>query len=441
MAIKTVLTTWQADAATVRAALKRPQLDELNSKPLAAVEAIITAVRKQGDRALLAYTQEFDGVELTPGQLEVPKAAFEAASKAVSEEFKQALAQAKANIASYYARQLPQQWLETCPDGSLRGVQYQALARVGIYVPGGTAPLASSVLMTAVPAQVAGVEEIIMVTPPGRQGQVDPHILVAAQIAGVTRVFQVGGAQAIAALAYGTETIPAVDKIVGPGNLYVTLAKKLVFGRVGIDMLAGPSEILVIADSSANPRWVAADLLSQAEHGVDAGAILITTHEPLVAAVQAELAEQLEALPRAALARQSLAEFGRIIVARDLAEAASLANLCAPEHLELAVVDPWQLLPQIKHAGAIFLGHMTPESVGDYLAGPSHVLPTNGTARFSSPLGVEDFLKRSSLIAYSPAALAQNGTAIMTQAEVEALGAHAQAVRVRLEALAREGKQ
>lgn len=395
------------------------------------VKAIITAVRERGDAAVCDYTARFDRLSLTAATLEVTTAEIDAAMAALGAGELADLELAAKRIAAFHAKQKSETWLSTDENDVLVGQMVRPLDRVGIYVPGGKAAYPSSVLMNAVPAKVAGVGEVVMVVPmPG--GEVNPHVLAAARIAGVDRIFRVGGAQAVAALAYGTATIPRVDKITGPGNIYVATAKRLVFGQVDIDMIAGPSEILVINDGSGDPAHIAADLLSQAEHDELASSILITTDESFARRVEAALAEQVSKLKREAIARQSLASFGAIIVARDLSEAATFSNRLAPEHLELAVADPFGLLPQIRHAGAVFLGHHTPEAAGDYLAGPNHTLPTGGTARFFSPLSLDDFVKKSSLVSFSREGLQRLGPAIVRIAELEGLEAHAKSVSIRL---------
>ncbi len=395
------------------------------------VREIVDGVRAGGDRALCAYTEQYDGVRLTAGELTVRPEEMQAARAAVSDALWRALEQAKANIAAFHRRQLRQAWLQTAADGSILGQMYQPLERVGIYVPGGTARYPSSVLMTAVPAVIAGVKEIIMCTPPGPEGRIDPSVLAAAELAGVTRIIKAGGAQAIAALAYGTETIPAVDKIVGPGNIYVTAAKKLVYGQVDIDMLAGPSEVLVLADRSANPRWAAADLLAQAEHDQLSGVVLVTTERALAEEIAAEVDRQIEALPRREIAAAALARNGAAVIVEDLAEGIAVVNHYAPEHLELLIGNPFGVLGQIRHAGAIFVGPCSPEPAGDYAAGPNHVLPTGGTARYASALGVDSFRKTSNVIALSPGGLAAVSDSVMTIAAVEGLTAHARAIEVR----------
>jgi histidinol dehydrogenase len=396
------------------------------------VEAIIEAVRRQGDQALLEYTARFDGLDLTAAELQVTQAEIQAALAAVDAESMAALQLAADRIAAFHRRQKTETWLTTDEQDVMLGQMVQPLERVGIYVPGGKASYPSSVLMNAIPAKVAGVEEVVMVVPMPR-GEVNPHVLAAAHLAGVDRIFKVGGAQAIAALAYGTATIPRVDKITGPGNIYVAIAKKMVFGQVDIDMIAGPSEILVVNDGSGTPDHIAVDLLSQAEHDELAAAILVTTDADFGRRVQQAVEEQLATLQRAAIARRSIDAFGAILVARDLDQAVAFSNRIAPEHLELAVNDPFALLPKIRHAGAIFMGHHCPEAVGDYLAGPNHTLPTGGTARFFSPLGVDDFVKKSSIISFSRAGLERLGKSIVHLAGLEGLEAHGRSVAIRLQ--------
>jgi histidinol dehydrogenase len=397
----------------------------------AAVEEIVEAVRLRGDEALLEYTARFDGLTLNSGQLQVTSDEIEAAVAAVDEASLQALRLAADRIAAFHRRQKTETWLTTDEQDVMLGQMVQPLERVGIYVPGGKASYPSSVLMNAVPAKVAGVEEVVMAVPMP-QGEVNPHVLAAAHLAGVDRIFKIGGAQAVAALAYGTATVPRVDKITGPGNIYVATAKRMVFGQVDIDMIAGPSEILVINDGSGTPEHIAVDLLSQAEHDELAAAILVTTDADFGRRVQQAVEEQLATLQRAAIARLSIDDFGAILVARDLNEAMALSNRIAPEHLELAVAEPFSLLPKIRHAGAIFMGHHCPEAAGDYLAGPNHTLPTGGTARFFSPLGVDDFVKKSSIISFSRAGLERLGPSIVHLAELEGLEAHGRSVSIRL---------
>jgi histidinol dehydrogenase len=395
------------------------------------VREILQSVKRQGDKALLHYTAEFDGLELRAEALKVSGAEMDAAYQQVSKELLDAIQLAHNRIEAFHQLRKPKSWVNFAEDEVVLGKRYSPVDRAGLYVPGGRAAYPSTVLMNAVPAKVAGVPKIAMVTPPGADGQINSSVLVAAQEAGIQDIYRVGGAQAIAALAYGTETIPKVDVITGPGNIYVTLAKKLVYGTVGIDSLAGPSEVLIIADRSANPTYVAADLLAQAEHDPLAAAILITTDSILAEKVAAEVEEQLADHPRKTLTEKAIAHYGVIILVDTLEEAAELSNGFAPEHLELEVADPWELLQLIRHAGAIFLGTYTPEAVGDYLAGPNHTLPTSGTARFTSALGVETFIKHSSIIQYSSTALQKMGKAIETLADAEGLPSHRDSVRWR----------
>ncbi|MEN9229166.1 MAG: histidinol dehydrogenase, partial [Gloeomargarita sp. HHBFW_bins_205] len=346
------------------------------------VREILAQVRRRGDQALVDYTRQFDQVDLTPGEFLVSGSELDAAYQQVSPELLAAIRLAHQRITEFHRQRVPQTWVHFAPDGMVLGKRYTAVERAGIYIPGGRAAYPSTVLMNCIPAKVAGVSRIAMVTPPGPDKSVNPAVLVAAQECGVQEIYRIGGAQAIGALAFGTETIPAVDVITGPGNIYVTLAKKEVYGRVGIDSLAGPSEVLIIADSTAQPQHVAADLLAQAEHDPMAAAILLTPDADLARQVVQAVAEQLEHHPRRLLTEKSIAHYGLVVVVESLEQAASLANEFAPEHLELAVAEPWDLLPQIRHAGAIFLGHHTPEALGDYLAGPNHTLPTGGAARY-----------------------------------------------------------
>lgn len=397
-----------------------------------AVKSIIERVRREGDAALRALTLKFDGAELGP--LRVDEAELQAAYAEVDEAFLSALRRAAANIRDFHERQKRNSWVDMRADGTTVGQLLRPLKRVGVYVPGGKAAYPSSVLMNVIPAQVAGVPEIVMVTPPATAGVsgINPYILVAAAEAGVKEMYRVGGAQAVAALAYGTESIRPVDKIVGPGNIYVALAKRYVFGAVDIDSIAGPSEIVVLADDSADAAYVAADLLSQAEHDELASAIVVTPSRALADAVQAEAERQLQTLPRRDIAAESIRANGAIIVVDDMRQGVDVVNRLAPEHLEIMTSDALELAGQIENAGAIFLGPYSSEPVGDYFAGPNHILPTNGTARFSSPLNVDDFLKKTSLISYSKAALLADGEAIMTLARHEGLEAHARAVEIRL---------
>lgn len=399
----------------------------------ATVREVLQAVKRQGDRAVLHYTAEFDQQTFLPEQLRVTGSELDAAYQQVSKELLHAIQLARQQIEAFHRQRVPKSWVQFKEHEVVLGKRYTPVDRAGIYVPGGRASYPSTVLMNAIPAKVAGVPRIVMVTPPGPDKAINPAVLVAAQEAGIHEIYRVGGAQAIAALAYGTETIPKVDVITGPGNIYVTLAKKLVYGTVGIDSLAGPSEVLVIADETANPVHLAADLLAQAEHDPMAAAILITTDAVLAGKVHAEVELQLADHPRRTLTEKAIAHYGLIVVVDSLTAAAELSNGFAPEHLELEVADPWELLEQIRHAGAIFLGHSTPEAVGDYLAGPNHTLPTSGVARYASALGVETFMKHSSLIQYSPTALQKVASAINVLAQAEGLPSHADSVRLRTE--------
>lgn len=400
------------------------------------VQDIIADVRKRGDEAVLDYTRKFDRVEAeSVASLQVTEDEINYAFARVSEVEIAALKLAVERVARFHEKQKQQTWLSTEETDILLGQMVTPVERVGIYVPGGKASYPSSVIMNAVPAKVAGVGEVVMVAPtPG--GEINPHVLVAARLSGVDRIFRIGGAQAVAALAYGTASIPRVEKITGPGNIYVATAKKLVFGQVGIDMIAGPSEILVINDGSGNAAHLAADLLSQAEHDELASSIFITTDRAFGERVAAEVEKQLQKLSRKEIARKSWDAFGAVIVAGTLDEAATFSNRIAPEHLELAVASPFELLPKIRNAGAVFLGHYTPEAAGDYLAGPNHTLPTGGTARFFSPLSVDDFVKKSSIVYFSKDGLNRLGTEIVRIAELEGLEAHAKSVSIRLESKA-----
>ena len=396
------------------------------------VRAILAQVRTRGDAALYELTARFDGADLSATGLAVSEAEFAAAEGAVAAEFRSALDVAIANITEFHQPQVPRSWFQTRPDGSILGQQVTAVERVGVYVPGGAAPLFSCLLMIVIPARVAGVEEVILCTPPTRAGGIDPHLLVAARACGVDRVFKVGGAQAVGAMAYGTESIPRVDKISGPGNYYVTMAKKLVFGPVGIDMLAGPTEVLALDDGTLDASCLAADLLSQAEHP-DGMVILVTTAgAERVRTVAAEMERRAAQLARRETIRKSVADLGAALLAPSLAEAAALVNAIAPEHLELAVADPWTFLPLVKHAGSVFLGRWTPEAIGDYLAGPSNVIPTEGTARYAFPVSVETFVKRSAVIAYSERAFGAQAPHAVKMAFAEGLQAHAGSLLVRM---------
>jgi histidinol dehydrogenase len=406
-----------------------------SKKDHAAVSRILADVRQRGDQALVEYSRRFDAPGFTLKDLRVGPVEFRQAAAAADRGFTRALHRAATQIEAFHRRQVRSSFISLDRAGTMLGQLVRPVERVGVYVPGGQGgktPLVSSVLMGAIPARVAGVAQVVMVTPPMADGRVNPHLLVAARKAGVDEVYKAGSAWAVAALAYGTETIARVDVIVGPGNRYVTLAKQIVAGTVGIDILAGPSEILIIADESADPEFIAADLLSQAEHDPMASAVLVTARRELAQAVQAALGQQLAQLARAEIARESIRRFGALIVVRDVSQAIELANRMAPEHLELQLRDPFAHLDAIRNAGAIFLGEYTPEPVGDYVAGPNHVLPTAGTARFASALSVDNFVKRTSLIHYSADALRREAADILRLAEVEGLGAHANSIRVRL---------
>ncbi|BAH46247.1 histidinol dehydrogenase [Brevibacillus brevis NBRC 100599] len=396
-----------------------------------AVKAILTSVRQQGDEALRYYTERFDRVLLQ--NFRVSEGEFAEASELVSSQVKAALEEAAENIWTFHERQVRQSWFTTKESGTLLGQLIRPLQRVGLYVPGGTAAYPSSVLMNAIPAKIAGVPEVVITTPPGADGKINPAILVAAQIAGVTEIYKVGGAQAIAALTYGTEQIKSVDKIVGPGNIFVALAKREVFGLVSIDMVAGPSEIAVIADETANPRYVAADLLSQAEHDPMSAAILVTTSQTLAEQVSQEVERQLADLPRKSIAEAAIRDYGAILLVADLEEGFAVINRIAPEHLEVMIAEPFEHLGKVENAGAIFLGPYSSEPVGDYFAGTNHVIPTNGTARFSSPLSVDDFIKKSSVVSYSKRDLRENGHKIVALAEQEGLSGHGRAILARLQ--------
>ena len=394
------------------------------------VDNVLQNVKVSGDAAVINYTKQFDKVELTT--LLVTEEEKEQALKAVDDDFVEAIKLAKQNIWDFHEKQKQNSWMVNKEDGVIMGQMVRALERVGIYVPGGTAAYPSSVLMNAIPAKVAGVKEIIMVTPPSSDGTVNKNILAAAVIAGVDKIYKVGGAQAIGALAFGTESIPKVDKIVGPGNIYVALAKRNVYGNVDIDMIAGPSEILVISDESANPAYLAADLMSQAEHDVLASSILLTTSMKVAEEVKNQLEIQVEKLSRKEIIKKSLKDYGCIIVVDSIEKAIALSNEIAPEHLEVMCKDPISLLGDIKNAGSIFLGEYAPEPLGDYMAGPNHVLPTSGTARFFSPLSVDSFIKKSSYIYYTEGAIKKVGNSVITIAEAEGLTAHANSIKVRL---------
>lgn len=407
----------------------KERCEETKDEVVAGVKNILSKVKEEGDKALFDFTKSFDKVELT--KLEVSAEEINQCFDKVEDNFIQALKEAKANIEAYHEKQKANGFMITKEKGVYLGQRVLPIERVGVYVPGGTAAYPSSVLMNVIPAKVAGVDEIIMVTPPDKNGGINPYIGVAAQIAGIGRIYKVGGAQAVAALAYGTETIPKVDKIVGPGNIFVATAKRLVFGQVDIDMIAGPSEILVIADEKSNPEYVAADLMSQAEHDKLASAILVTTSKDLYEKVEKELDRQAKTLEREEIIRTSLKDFGRAIICNSIEECIDISNYVAPEHLEIMTDEPMQYLGLVRNAGSVFLGRYCPEPIGDYFGGTNHVLPTSGTARFFSALSVDSFIKKSSFIYYSKEAIMENGEKIITMADKEGLTAHANSIKVR----------
>lgn len=427
--IQTIISDGKAEFDYLQALKARQQ--ETNADVTRAVQDILDDVRREGDAAVTRYSAKFDHAE---GPIRVIEAAEIADAKSrIDAELLGAMERAAVNIRRFHQQQVQESYVDFREDGSMMGQRVRPLKRVGLYVPGGTAAYPSSVLMNAIPAKIAGVPELVMVTPPNAEGKPRDVILAAAAVAGVDRIYMVGGAQAVAALAYGTETIPQVDKIVGPGNIFVATAKRLLYGVVDIDMIAGPSEILIVADENADPRFVAADLMSQCEHDVLAGGVLLTDSAALAEAVKGELAKQLETLSRAEIIRQSMADYGVIVVFPDIDACIDYANAVAPEHLELAVAQPEQYLGRVENAGSVFLGDWTPEPVGDYYAGANHVLPTSGTARFFSPLGVDSFYKRMGFTAYSKQALLNGADDIIRFAEAEGLTAHANAVKVRKE--------
>ncbi|MDQ0929407.1 histidinol dehydrogenase [Bacillus atrophaeus] len=411
-----------------RFSLKR-SIDAGTEEQRKTVRSIIKDVRRHGDQAVKAYTEKFDGISLDDTR--VTEEEIKQAYSLLDDRLLQVIRQAIRNIQEYHERQLQSSWFYHRKDGTMLGQKITALDSAGVYVPGGTAAYPSSVLMNVIPALTAGVERIVLVTPPGKDGQLSPGVLAAASELGIKEIYKMGGAQAIAALAYGTETIESVDKITGPGNIYVALAKREVFGDVDIDMIAGPSEIVVLADDTAVPKEIVADLLSQAEHDKLSSAVLVTDSAALAQAVQSEVNEQLDTLPRKAIAEASIREYGHIYVAESMDEAVEAVNALAPEHLEIITKSPEALIGGIKHAGAIFLGRYSPEPVGDYFAGPNHVLPTNGTARFSSPLNVTDFQKKSSIISYSQKAFEEQAESIAAFARLEGLEAHARSIEAR----------
>lgn len=414
-----------------------PRIREANKKLFGAditaaeiVDRIVGDVRRDGDEAVIKYTKLIDRTEFTPEEFVVTEAEYEAAYQEADPAVVESLRKAAENVRRYHQEQKPNSWMTYRDKGSILGQSVIPLDRVGIYVPGGTAAYPSSVIMNAMPAVVAGVKEIIMMVPP-KNGKINPYVLVAAKEAGVSKIFKIGGAQAIAAMAFGTETIPRVDKITGPGNIFVTLAKKAVYGHCDIDMLAGPSEILIVADKTADPAYTAADMLSQAEHDMLASSIVITDSPELAEKVAAEAEKQLKVLPREEITRASLDRNGMIIITEDIMQAVELANVSAPEHMEVLTEQPFQLLPYIRHAGAVFLGAYSPEPLGDYFAGPNHVLPTGGTARYYSVLNVETFMKRTSIISYTQEQLDAVSDDVIRLAEAEGLQAHANAVKLR----------
>lgn len=406
---------------------------ESSEEYISIVKSIVEDVKKAGDDSLVKYTAKYDWPDVSRETLKVSNREIEEACDKIDEDTKKLISLAVERVGNYHEKQKQNSWFSTNESGAVLGQIIRPLDIVGIYVPGGKAAYPSSVIMNAIPAKAAGVNKIVMTTPPGKDGNINPVILFAAKASGVDEIYKVGGAQAIAAMAYGTGTVPRVNKIVGPGNIFVALAKKMVYGLVDIDMIAGPSEILIIADASANPVYAAADLLSQAEHDEMAASILITDCESLANQVKEELSKQLDKLSRKVIAEKSLRDYGYIIVAEDLDQAVELSNLIAPEHLELCIKEPSSYLGRIKNAGAIFIGNFSPEPLGDYLAGPSHVLPTSGTARFSSPLSVDQFIKKSSLIWFDKNSLKTLGEDVIKFAGLEGLDAHANSIRVRME--------
>ena len=416
----------------IKLLLTKKAFDEVDSNAFETVRKVVNDVRERGDSAVIEYTKEFDNISLTTEDFLVSDDEFIEAEKNVDTKVLESLKRAANNIKKFHQEQLPKSWITYREHGSILGQAIIPLERVGIYVPGGTAAYPSSVLMNAIPAKVAGVNEIIM-SSPTKTGVINPYVLIAAKLAGVDKIYKIGGAQAIAAMAFGTETIPRVNKITGPGNIFVTLAKKEVYGHCDIDMLAGPSEILIIADETANPTYTASDMLSQAEHDPLACSIVITTDSKLANRIAEEVQIQLQKLPRREIASASIERNGLIIVAKDIDEAVAFANISAPEHLELLINEPFTVLPKIRNAGAVFLGHYSPEPLGDYLAGPNHVLPTGGTAKFYSVLNVDTFLRKMSLISYTKPALLDAAEDIKRLAKAEGLDAHAAAIQHRMD--------
>lgn len=427
--ITTVLADGKKEYEFIELLKKRAQNSDKNVVPV--VSEIIDKVRENGDSAVRDYTVKFDGK--APEHTEITADEIDALIASCAPDYLETVKRAAANIADFHRRQVQQSWLTTKPNGVMMGQRVRGLKRVGIYVPGGTAAYPSSVLMNAIPAKIAGVEEIVMCTPPQKDGTPNPNIIAAAKTAGVDRIFLMGGAQAVAALAYGTETVPKVDKIVGPGNIFVATAKKLLYGTVDIDMIAGPSEILIIADGSANPKFLAADLMSQAEHDRLASAILLTDNAALAEQTKAELTRQMQTLARKDIIEASLDNFGAMIVCSDMTQAVDFANELAPEHLEVCCENPMEYVGKLDNAGSVFLGNYSPEPLGDYFAGPNHVLPTSGTARFFSPLSVDSFIKKSSFIYYTEPALRADAADVIRFADTEGLTAHANSIKVRFD--------
>lgn len=409
--------------------LNRTQLDFSGVNDT--VSQILMDVKSKGDNGLIKYTEKFDCENIK--NIIVSKKEIDKGYSSCQRDFIEALETSKKNIEDYHRKELKNSWIDNSKDGIMLGQLYNPISKVGLYIPGGTAPYPSTLLMCAVPAQIAGVKEIVLISPPSKDGSINNKILAAAKVAGIEKIFKAGGAQGIGALAYGTETVPKVDKIVGPGNIYVTMAKRMVYGYVDIDMIAGPSEILIIADDEANSKFIAADMLSQAEHDNLASSILITTSEKIASEVKEDLSEQMSKLSRNSIMKDSISNFGAIVIVNDLKEAFTLSNEIAPEHLELMIKSPFENLNNIKNAGAIFIGEYSPEPLGDYFAGPNHTLPTSGTAKFFSPLGVDDFIKKSSIIYYNKKSLINAKDKIIRIAEEEGLTAHANSIRIRCE--------
>lgn len=411
----------------------KDRAEAVQKEVIIAVEEILEDVKKNGDNAVVKYTNRFDSGLINSQNVRVSVDEIKKAYEIVDKKFIEAIKLSKENVWFYHEKQKQKSWMVTKEDGIMLGQQVRALDIVGIYVPGGTAAYPSSVIMNTIPAKVAGVKKVVMVTPPSKDGNINPNILVAADIAGVDEIYKVGGAQGVGALAYGTETIPKVDKIVGPGNIYVAMAKRSVYGFVDIDMIAGPSEILIISDENGDPKLIAADLMSQAEHDILASAILVTTSNDLALKVRNELERQVKTLSRKDIICTSIRDYGAIFVVDNIKDAIEISNIIAPEHLEVMVEEPFKILGELKNAGSIFLGKYAPEPLGDYMAGPNHVLPTSGSAKFFSPLSVDDYIKKSSFIYYSEEGLSKVKDQIVTIAETEGLTAHANSIKVRFE--------